>query len=286
MLFNPDMNNKQIKDNIFVVFDIETTGFDSEKDKILEIAAIKFTAKDDLDTFQTLIHPGLNLSRYDYFTDVHDITSDMVKKKPKIDAVLPQFIEFIGNDSVLIAHNARFDIGFISKAISINKFKYPKNIILDTIRLSRKLFPGSPDYSLETITSFLKIRVKTKHRAFKDCLACKNVFLKCLSKIGPLLNYDVLKLINLHGRTFRFHNVSTVVSIDGKQIDYIKTSINKSNDVLIEYTDYNGNITKRKIKPMEIYISDGKEYLKSFCYLRKEERSFRMSRITKVEQIC
>ena len=106
-----DANDKELSQT-FVVFDIETTGFSNTNDKITEIGAVKIENFKVVDKFSELINPQKDISYK--IQELTGITNDMVKDKPTIDEVLPKFIEFIG-DSVLVAHNAEFDMSFISE---------------------------------------------------------------------------------------------------------------------------------------------------------------------------
>ncbi|MBQ6632105.1 MAG: PHP domain-containing protein, partial [Romboutsia sp.] len=107
----PDANDKELSQT-FVVFDIETTGFSNTNDKITEIGAVKIQNFKVVDRFSELINPQKDISYK--IQELTGITNDMVKDKPTIEEVLPKFIEFIG-DSVLVAHNAEFDMSFISE---------------------------------------------------------------------------------------------------------------------------------------------------------------------------
>ena len=98
----------------FVVFDIETTGFSSTNDKITEIGAVKIENYKVVDRFSEFINPERDISYK--IQNLTGITNDMVKDKPTIEEVFPKFLEFIG-DSVLVAHNADFDMGFIKKNV-------------------------------------------------------------------------------------------------------------------------------------------------------------------------
>ena len=105
----------------------------------------------------------------DYIESHTGITNDMVSEAPTIDEALPEFCKFI-KDSVLLAHNANFDINFLYDAIK-EHFDYDfKNNFIDTLRLSRMVFPDLKNHKLETLCKTFKISNKVEHRAICDCI--------------------------------------------------------------------------------------------------------------------
>ena len=94
----------------YVIFDIETTGLDSSYDEIIEIGAIRIENNKVVSQFQSLVKPNIEID--DYITELTGITNDMLIDAPKIEDVLPQFMEFVGSE-ILIGHNVNFDINFI-----------------------------------------------------------------------------------------------------------------------------------------------------------------------------
>ena len=101
----------------YVVFDLETTGFSSIKDKIIEIGAVKVENGVITDKFSTFVNPKVPIPFE--ITNLTGITDDMVMEAPDIETILPQFLEFVG-DAVLVAHNASFDVSFIEQNCQIS----------------------------------------------------------------------------------------------------------------------------------------------------------------------
>lgn len=161
-------------DDTFVVFDIETTGLYAQKDKITEIGAVKIKNNEIIDTYSTFVNPQIPIP--DKITELTGITDQMVKNAPKIEEILPKFLEFVG-DGVFVAHNANFDMGFIrfnakSLQLDIN------NPVLDTLELSRGLLPQLGKHKLNIICDHLGISLENHHRALDDATATAEVFLK------------------------------------------------------------------------------------------------------------
>lgn len=164
-------------DEDFVVFDIETTGLSPKNDMITEIGAVKISNGVVVDRYSQLINPGIRIPKK--IVDLTGITDDIVRDKPTISDVLPQFYEFVG-DCVLVAHNASFDMGFISE----NLIKIGLNInnsVLDTLQLSRELFPLLKSHKLNKIAQHLNVNLKNHHRAVDDSEATASILLKCIA---------------------------------------------------------------------------------------------------------
>lgn len=122
----------------YIVFDIETTGLDSSYDEIIEIGAIKVNNNEIVSEFNSLVKPKNKIDRY--ITGLTGITNEMVNDAPTIEEILPDFMNYIGND-ILIGHNVNFDINFVYDNLYRNKFDVLTNDFIDTMRISRKLLP-------------------------------------------------------------------------------------------------------------------------------------------------
>lgn len=162
--------------NEFIIFDIETTGLSSINDMITEIGALKIVDGIVVDTFSQLINPERPIS--EFITNLTGITNEMVTDKPKIQEVIYSFNKFIGNN-VLVAHNATFDIGFIREQMKRVNLELD-NPILDTLELTRTIFPSLKNHKLNTIAKHLDVSLENHHRALDDATATKDILLKTL----------------------------------------------------------------------------------------------------------
>ena len=158
----------------YVVFDLETTGFSQEKDKIIEIGAVRVKNGKICEKYSTFVNPERGIP--ERITDLTSITNDMVKEAPTIETVLPEFLEFIG-DSVLVAHNAGFDHGFIRQKAKEQGMETDFTVV-DTVGLARVLFPELAKYKLDNIAKKLKISLENHHRAVDDAGATAEIFEK------------------------------------------------------------------------------------------------------------
>lgn len=176
----------QTFDDEFIVFDIETTGLHKETNYIIEIGAIKIKNGKVIDTFSSLIDPKMKLPSK--IIQITNITDDMLRGQPEEKDVIPKFIDFIG-DSVLVAHNSSFDVGFIRVAAKRILKKEVNNTVLDTVELSRTLFPELSRHKLNIVAKHLGISLENHHRAVDDAKATADIFLKCV---------DILKQKNIY----------------------------------------------------------------------------------------
>ncbi len=182
----------------FIAFDLETTGTVCGVDLIVEIGAVKFVNGKVEATFSTLVDPKRPIP--EGATAVNGITSDMVRGKPTIDTILQPFADFC-QDLPLVAHNAPFDAQFVAADITKHETPAPRGIVLDTLPIARKVFPGLPNYRLGTLVQHLKIPSSQFHRAEEDATYCGMLFLEMIKKISINgLAPQIENLIALTGR--------------------------------------------------------------------------------------
>jgi DNA polymerase-3 subunit epsilon len=165
----------------FIAFDLETTGTVPGVDQIVEIGAVRFVNGEPEAIFATLVDPLRPIPPG--ASNVNGIYDHMVKGKPLIDSVLPSFAEFCGDD-ILVAHNAPFDAQFLTADIKKHETVAPKGVIIDTLPIARKVFPGLPNYKLGTLVQYLKIESKDFHRAEADASYCGQLFQQMMKRIS------------------------------------------------------------------------------------------------------
>ena len=159
-------------DTTYCVLDLETTGFSAVTEKITEIGVMKVKDGEVIDEFSCFVNPEKHIP--ERVTEVTNITDEMVKDAETIDKVFPKLLEFLG-DSVIVAHNAGFDVGFLkqnAKALGYD-FDYT---YLDTLSLAKDLFPDYKKYKLGKIAENLGIKVEVAHRALDDVDTTVKVF--------------------------------------------------------------------------------------------------------------
>ena len=167
-----DSKGQSLEDS-YVVFDIETTGFSAKNDHIIEIGAIKIEKGKQVDTFSEFINPTIPIPfKIEQLTGISD---DMVKNAPTIEVILPKFLDFC-KGSVLVAHNAEFDTGFIKEKAQQLQLSYDFTVV-DTLTLARVLLTGLAKFTLDNICKHLNIPLENHHRAIDDATATAKMFL-------------------------------------------------------------------------------------------------------------
>jgi DNA polymerase III epsilon subunit-like protein len=167
---------------MFISLDLETTGIDPTKDRIIEFGAIKFDpfsiSGTPHETLSFLINPGVTLPKI--ITHITKLTDDDLKNQPLIHEKIEEIKNFIG-DLPIIGHNIQFDTSFLrNNGIEINNQEY------DTCNFASILFPNLPSYSLETLSDILDIKHREKHRALDDSIAAMELFTKLVSEFQNL----------------------------------------------------------------------------------------------------
>ena len=179
---------KQDIDTTYCVLDLETTGFSFRTEKITEVGIMKVKNGEVIDEFSCFVNPEKPIPQR--VVEVTNITDEMVKDADTIDKIMPKIIEFVG-DSVLVAHNADFDIGFLKYNAKILGLSL-ENTYLDTLRLAKALFPDFKKYKLGIIADNLGIKVEVAHRALDDV----DTTVKVLKVMLDMLKEKGVKNIN------------------------------------------------------------------------------------------
>lgn len=174
-----------LRDTTFVVVDLETTGGSHRDCAITEIGAVKVRGGEVLGEFQSLVNPGTGIPPF--IAVLTGITDDMVASAPALGAVLPAFLEF-ARDSVLVAHNAPFDLGFLRSGCERLGLEWPDPDHLDTARLARRVVQRdeTPDCRLSSLARLFGAGTTPCHRALDDARATVDVLHGLLERLGGL----------------------------------------------------------------------------------------------------
>lgn len=188
------------KDCTYIAVDTETTGLHPLTDHIIEIGAVKFNRHGIIGgPFDILIKPPVEIPMY--ITQLTGIDDFMVSKSPAAPEALEAFLDYCGNDqTILVAHNAPFDIHFINRELERTSKTPLKNSIIDTLRLCRAFHPdykGTEEgpYRLQSLARRFNINVMAAHRANDDARVCMELFKKLVSERRS--NSDIQSLAKL-----------------------------------------------------------------------------------------
>lgn len=173
----------------FVVLDLETTGLSPAHDRIIEIGAVKVRGGDLLGELRTFVRPGRPIPAP--ISALTGITGPMVRDAPPIHTILPDVLRFLDRAAV-VAHHARFDLGFLDAAATAIGLVRPEPVIIDTVRLARRLLPDElRSFDLATLAAHLHATVRPDHRALADAHATVDVLHGLIERAG---SYDAVTL--------------------------------------------------------------------------------------------
>lgn len=172
---------------VFTAFDTETTGLSSKYEKIIEIGAVKFDKNGIIDTYSVLINPEKVISSN--ITSITGITNQMVSDCKTFSEIAPSFLNFI-NETKLVAHNSKFDIGFVNAELEktpYNNLRKSQCNAVDTVKVTQKVFPALPCYKLQDLAKHFNIKVDAAHRAYDDARVCMELFVICMKQAASTI---------------------------------------------------------------------------------------------------
>ena len=188
-----------LSDGIFLIVDLETTGPSPKSGSaITEIGAVKVKGGEVIAEFESFVNPLKPIP--EYITDLTGITNQMLANAPIIDEVLPDFLNFAGShlETILVAHNAPFDLGFLKSAASEIEIPWPKYQTLDTVTIARQVLTRDEvaNCKLGTLAEFFGTKVEPNHRALDDAKATNEVLHGLFERLGSMQITTVEKLMD------------------------------------------------------------------------------------------
>ncbi len=272
--------NKHIDDVEFTIFDTETTGLEPQSgDRIVEIAAVRLKGKARLAEFQTLVNPHRRISPGAFA--VNRITQEMLYDAPDIESVIPEFLDFI-QGSCLCSYNAAFDLEFLNSEFTLLAREPLKDIIVvDILKMARRLLPALERYSLWFVADKLGINTRQEHRALADV----ELTIETFNKLQEILKLKgICDFLNFSG-LFALKS-GFLDNLNNQKLAQIQQALDLKVKVRIKYlSSSSGEVTEREVIPKEIRQERNHTYLIGYCCLRNEERSFRIDGILHLEII-
>ena len=264
----------------FAFLDVETTGLDpSQGDRVCEIAVLKTVNGCVVGEFTTLVNPGRSIPQS--AVSVHGITDMMVRRSPFFRDIAKDLLTAI-KDSVIVAHNARFDLGFLNVELGNLRIALPANNVIDTLGIARRYYTF-PSNSLGQIAKYIGLPAESGHRALADVMTTRDVFQYFLTDLGR--------------RGIRLKRLKDIMKLQGKSVELesrkelvlpveIEQALRAKGKLRIRYLSaYNEETTTRVIEPYDISVTKESTYIHAFCHLRKERCTFRLDRILEFKTV-
>ena len=169
--------------NRFIVIDLETTGNRPHKDSITEVGAVLIENREIKNVYSSFVYTDQTIP--EYIQELTGITNELIEDAPGLDQVITELLPML-EGAVFVAHNANFDLGFIQQALDELGYSAFKGPVIDTLDLSRILFPMNQSYKLGEMTQELEIEHENPHRAVDDALATAKLFLQLMSQLDSM----------------------------------------------------------------------------------------------------
>lgn len=186
-------SSKMSLDGEFICFDLETTGLSHKTERMTEIGAVRIVNGEVQDSFSSFVNPEKPISSK--ITELTGITDEMVADAPKEEQALKAFLEFCGEEPVLVAHNAEFDMSFIKAAAGRCGIELKKSYI-DTVPMCRSLLKDIKNCKLDTVASYLKLGKFNHHRAVDDAKILAEIFKNLRTRLKEDMGIEDLSGVN------------------------------------------------------------------------------------------
>jgi DNA polymerase-3 subunit epsilon len=268
------------KDLELVGFDTETTGKYPLTSEICEIAAVKWRGGKIVDTFQTLVKPSRPMGAE--VIAIHGITNEMVETAPAIDKKIGEFHKFI-EGSILVAHHAPFDLGFIAVELERAGLALPPLPALCSSLLSRRLFPESRDHRLQTLIDFFKLEKGTAHRALDDAKACLEVGLRCLEKTGA--EAPLATAFDVQGGALTWQRFSMRALESSAAYNTLIQGSREQWVVEMAYGSGSNPGEKRRVHPLGVVRSLDGDFVVAYCEKDQRSKRYFLDKVLSAERV-
>ena len=268
--------SKNINDFAIVAFDTETSGAYPIESEIIELGAVKWQNGQIIDRFQVLLKPSKELTPDNI--RIHGITNEMVKDSPQMSTQILNFCSFIDN-SVLLAHHAPFDLGFLSIEIEKSSLQFPNTFNFCSSLLSRALLTTT-NHKLQTLIKELELVGGEAHRAFDDAYACLQVFFKCTEKLGE--NPTLARILEVQKKDLHWKNYQ-VLGGGNANLGLLLKAMREQRSISIIYSGGQTKNKTRPIRPLGIVRNPDGDYISAECGLDFQRKRFYLDKIIEVE---
>lgn len=258
----------------FVAFDTETSGPYPLGDEIVEVGLIRWEQGRETKSYSQLIRPQKRLS--EEVIKIHGITNEMVQSSPMMGEVIREIASFIG-DSILVAHHAPFDMGFLVRDLERFRLSLPEAPALCSSLLARKLIKGTENHKLQTLVQALKIEGGPAHRADSDARSCIQVALHCFQQLGPSVSLG--EILKVQEKNLAWRNYSIEDLRVNKDWRGLVEALEK--DQLVEFVYTSGSMKgkTREAIPLGLVRNPDGDYFMGICKIENKRKRFYLNSI-------
>lgn len=269
--------DKSWNDYTLVAFDTETSGAYPVGSEIVEFGAVKWRNGEEIGSLQFLLKPSEPMSAF--IIGIHGITNEMVADAPKMDSKIQEIRDFC-EGTVMMAHHAPFDMGFLCHDFEKNKIRPPESQVICTSLLARKLIPESSNHKLQTLIKLLNIDGGQAHRALDDARACLHVGLECFRRLGPLTTMS--EIVKIQGKNLDWKNYSLRSPTTTKITELVR-AIEMKKPVDIVYDGGSAGQGTRRITPSGLVRNPDGDYVMALCHRDGVQKRFYLGKIKDLE---
>lgn len=205
---------------IEIVLDVETTGLDYKKERIIEFAAVRLENGVIKDSYETLINPKQHIRKSSMA--VHGITEEMIADQPTEDEVMPKILEFIGEHPI-VAHNAIFDYNFLNESSKRLYGKQLENQRIDSQFLFKEVYPEFDSHGLENLMLKFGVEVGTRHRAMADTVGLAEAYPKLKKLYEKKYDWQLKQIDNIEYLFERFLRIQQAVQTMQSELQDLKS---------------------------------------------------------------
>lgn len=268
-----------LKEYTFVAFDTETSGAYPIGHDIVEFGAVKWHQGQEVGHLQFLFKPRELMT--DFIIGIHGITNAMVENAPSIQDKIVEIHEFL-KGSIILAHHAPFDMGFLSVDFEVARLPLPAEPALCTSLLSRRWIQGVENHKLQTLVKHLGIDGGQAHRAYDDAKACLQVGLECFRLMGE--DKTLAEAIASQGKNLMWRDYGLLHS-GAVSLKTIIEAIHGKKDIEMVYKGGSKKGEIRRVTPIGIVRNPDGDYLMAFCHTDRTNKRYYLNRIADIETV-
>lgn len=258
----------------FAAFDLETTGIDPLRDKIVEIGVALFKKREIQQTVEILVNPGIPIPRV--ALAIHGIDDSMVANQPRLSEVLPEIFPLFSG-KVPLAHNASFDLSFLLEGAREQRLPFSSSPVIDSCILARHVFPEMQSHRLQFLVKALNLECDQSHRALSDAKSCFSLFCKVVEKLPLQWQTPWEEFSSKFPGIFSMQLEGLALP---ERFSPFESAIQQRQRLLVSYQDGQGQVTEREITPIGVALDERQRMvMHGYCHLRQSTRTFRLDRI-------